>query len=98
MKSSSHHARSKAAVLVVTSILLIAVAFVAFPKASTSTGFSFGSAGDASTLSSGEGMSSLDRLAKSGANLFLGVGDYCYSSSATGCTWRTQFQATLDNL
>jgi len=98
MKSSSHHARSRPAVLVVTSILLIAVAFVAFQKASNSTVFSFGSAGDASTLSSGEGMSSLDRLATSGADFFLGVGDYSYSSSVTGDTWCSQFKAKFNNV
>jgi len=43
-------------------------------------------------------MNSLSRLASSGTNFFLGLGDYSYSSSTTGDVWCSQFKAQYNNV
>jgi len=43
-------------------------------------------------------MNSLGRLASSGTDFFLGLGDYSYSSSTTGDVWCSQFKAQYNNV
>ena len=61
-------------------LLVLTLAFSVPHTLSATAGFSFASAGDAATLTSGDGMNSLSRLATSATDFFLGLGDYSYNS------------------
>src|SRR3989454_1556602 len=71
-----------------------------YPTANAAgSSFSFASAGDhGSSLTSGDGLASLNRLSTLGADFYLAVGDLSYSSSITGDTWCSQFKSTFNNI
>lgn len=88
-----------AALVFSLTLLLVMTTLGIIPRASsTTTAFSFASAGDTSTLTAGDGLNSLNRLAGSRADFFLGVGDYSYQSSMTGDVWCSQFKAKYSNI
>ncbi|HTD18425.1 MAG TPA: hypothetical protein VK667_02720, partial [Ktedonobacteraceae bacterium] len=61
--------------------------------------FSFASAGDhGASLTSGDGLASLNRLSSIGADFYLAVGDLSYSQSITGDTWCSQFKNTFNKI
>ncbi|TMI23677.1 PKD domain-containing protein [Candidatus Bathyarchaeota archaeon] len=100
MPRSPHRTRMRLAALVFSlTLLLVMTTLGIIPRASsTTTAFSFASAGDTSTLTAGDGLNSLNRLAGSRADFFLGVGDYSYQSSMTGDVWCSQFKAKYSNI
>ncbi|TMI57568.1 PKD domain-containing protein [Candidatus Bathyarchaeota archaeon] len=79
-------------------LLLLTLTFSVPHTFSATAGFSFASAGDAATLTSGDGMNSLSRLSTSATDFFFGLGDYSYSSSTAGDVWCSQFKAQYNNI
>src|SRR2546426_955817 len=67
--------------------------------AATATSFTFAVGGDhGDSLTTGDGAASLTRLAGSGSDFYLAIGDLSYINTTTGDTWCSQFKSSYNNV
>src|SRR2546425_10468223 len=67
--------------------------------AATATSFTFAVGGDhGDSLTTGDGAASLGRLATSGSDFYLAIGDLSYINTTTGDTWCSQFKSSYNNV
>src|SRR5947199_374190 len=67
-------------------------------QAATGTSFYFAAAGDIGSVTSGNGLATLNNLSASGTSFLLALGDLSYSRALTGDQWCSEFKSRYNNI
>ena len=67
-------------------------------QAATGTSFYFAAAGDIGSVTSGNGLATLNNLSASGTSFLLALGDLSYSRALTGDEWCSEFKSRYNNI